>query len=282
MADLNDIQSSQSVKIAGANPSSGIETNWMGVDSNGTAQTGLYSSGGTAITSDSNGTANNQRLHVATPDTSTASTALGALNAAISISLSSMSSVGLQLASGTLIGTIVVECSLDGGSTYPGSGSFYDPINSTVTSSIVFSSSNGAKTVSILPIGGSSHVRVRVSAYTSGTANALLRASQVTGAAGAITSAAFGTVTNTNPSVPGNTATLILSANANRKYAYISNPSGGQVTLQFGNSTGLNTTTGLVLASKSFYELKGDNLYTGNVYAYAGGNTTLSIAEGTP
>jgi hypothetical protein len=38
MADLTEIQSSQSVKITGANPSTGIETNWAGVDANGNLQ----------------------------------------------------------------------------------------------------------------------------------------------------------------------------------------------------------------------------------------------------
>lgn len=35
MADLNEIQSSQSVKLAGAGSPSGIETNWAAVDING-------------------------------------------------------------------------------------------------------------------------------------------------------------------------------------------------------------------------------------------------------
>jgi hypothetical protein len=35
MADLSEIQASQSVKLAGAGPSTGIETNWAAVDANG-------------------------------------------------------------------------------------------------------------------------------------------------------------------------------------------------------------------------------------------------------
>lgn len=38
MADLNEVQASQSVKIAGANASSGIEGFWAAVDSNGNLQ----------------------------------------------------------------------------------------------------------------------------------------------------------------------------------------------------------------------------------------------------
>ena len=38
MADLTEIQSSQSVKIAGANPSTGVEDNYMEVDTLGNAK----------------------------------------------------------------------------------------------------------------------------------------------------------------------------------------------------------------------------------------------------
>ncbi|NJO48138.1 MAG: hypothetical protein HC840_00320 [Leptolyngbyaceae cyanobacterium RM2_2_4] len=51
MADLSDIQASQSVKLAGADPSTGIESNWMGVDSSGrpTVKAQLYDAAGSAI-----------------------------------------------------------------------------------------------------------------------------------------------------------------------------------------------------------------------------------------
>jgi hypothetical protein len=243
-----------------------------------------YDGSGNAITSSTNGTSGNQSLHVGTPDTPTASTALGALSAAVSVALAGQSSVGLQLAAGTLIGTLVVECSLDGGATYPGIGTFYDPSNSTTATSIVFSAANGAKTVSILAIGGSSHVRVRVSAYTSGTANAILRASQIQAAAGAVTAAAFGTVTNSYITLTANTTTMLLAANSNRKYAYISNNSGGLIAIQFGSATGLTSAArGLVIPNGSFYELKGDNLYTGAVYAYTNASgLVIAVTEGTP
>ena len=55
MADLTEIQASQSVKIAGSNPITGIETNWMAVDANGTAQIGIYDAAANAITSQASG-----------------------------------------------------------------------------------------------------------------------------------------------------------------------------------------------------------------------------------
>lgn len=233
------------------------------------------------ITSSSNGNAGNQLLHVETPDTTTTSTALGVLNATVSIAMAGLPSVGLQLTAGTLIGTIVPECSLDGGTTWV-TCSFYDNSNSTITNSVIFGSSNTLKVLSILPIGGASNVRVRVSAYTSGTANSILRASQVTGAVGAVTAAAFGNVSNTFPTLTANTATLILASNSNRKYAYIANSTGTSCNIQFSSGTGLTNTTGLQIPAKSFYELKGDNLYTGNIYAFASSAISLSVTEGTP
>lgn len=45
MADLTDLQAAQSVKIAGANPSSGVEDNYLEVDSNGNAKVITTSAG---------------------------------------------------------------------------------------------------------------------------------------------------------------------------------------------------------------------------------------------
>jgi hypothetical protein len=93
---------------------------------------------------------------------------------------------------------------------------------------------------------------------------------------------AFTTVTNSYVSLPNNTATLILASNSTRKYAYISNNSGQTLNIQFGSSTGIGSNTGLIIDSKSFYELKGDNLFTGNLFGYSSGNITISVTEGTP
>ena len=105
----------------------------------------------------------------------TATGALGALNANVSIVLAGTAGAGMQLSAGTLIGTIVPEISLDGGTTWV-TGYFLDPITGVAASSIVFASSNGATTKTNISTGGASNVRIRVSAYTSGTANCSLRA----------------------------------------------------------------------------------------------------------
>lgn len=109
------------------------------------------------------------------PDT-TATGSLNALNAAVQIALVGQQGAAMQLVAGTLIGTIVPELSVDGGTTWI-STYFDDPTNSAVVSSFVFGSNNTAKTQTIIVTGGASHVRVRVSVFTSGTATCNLRAS---------------------------------------------------------------------------------------------------------
>jgi hypothetical protein len=108
----------------------------------------------------------------------TATGVLGALNASVSILLAGTMGVGFQLAAGTLVGTIVAELSFDGGTTW--NTTFIDnPTTSSKVSSIVFGSSNTATAGTIVGAGGAGLARMRVSAYTSGTANITLRSSQI-------------------------------------------------------------------------------------------------------
>jgi len=108
----------------------------------------------------------------------TQTNALGSLNATATVLLAGTSSIGFQLAAGTLIGTIVPEISYDGGATW--NATFFDnPSTNNKTTSITFSSANPATGSTIIGAGGAGLARIRVSAYTSGTANCTLRASQV-------------------------------------------------------------------------------------------------------
>lgn len=244
----------------------------------GNSNVNVNDGSGNAITS--NASNSNRELHITTPDTTTASTALGALNASVTIAMQGLSSAGFQINAGTLIGTIQAQSSIDGGTTWTNS-SFFDTSNSAIINSVTFSSNNTQKIYSILPIGGASHVRVTVSAYTSGTANALLRASMVSGASGAITAAAFGTATITYPNTIANTAVQVLAANVNRKYAMIASPS-TSITCQMGSSTGLSGTTGFTIGTGTYFEFKGDNLYTGSLFCIASSAKSLTVTEGTP
>lgn len=114
------------------------------------------------------------------PNTDTVGSAgtLNALNAVATVSTSGHSSVGMFLAAGTLVGTIIPEISMDGGTTWVPTF-FDDPSTGNKVSSIVFSVANTATTRTIIGAGGTSTARVRVSAFTSGTASCTLRATEV-------------------------------------------------------------------------------------------------------
>lgn len=240
----------------------------------------LHDGVGNPITSSASSDSN-RLIHSQTPDNHSATTTLNALNSTVSLILSGLSSIGFQLNAGTLIGTLQAQASVDGGTNWT-NVPFYDPSNSAILPNLIFTSNNPLKIVSIVPIGGSSHVRVIVSSYTSGSATGLLRASEVTGAVGAITASAFGVVSNAYINVPSNTVTLLIASNVNRKFVYISNNSGSLINIQFGSSVGLSASTGLMIPSQQFYSIKGDNLFTGNVYGYSASTITVSVTEGTP
>lgn len=101
---------------------------------------------------------------------------LDALNAAVTVAMAGQRSASFNLAAGTLIGTIVAEESYDGGITFV--PTFFENESSTFVSSIVFAANNGLVNRTLFVRGGATHLRVRVSAYTSGTAVAILKATQ--------------------------------------------------------------------------------------------------------
>lgn len=223
----------------------------------------------------------NRGLNVTTPDTQSSVGVLGALNDSVGVQLSGLNSAGFQINAGSFIGTLTAESSIDGGSNWT-AVPFYDPLNASVLTNLQFTSANPLKIVSIIPLGGSSNVRVRVSAHTSGSATGLVRASTINGAAGAITAAAFALAVNTYVSIPANTASLLLASNPNRKYAYISNGSASTLKIQMQSTAGLLTSTGLPIPANTYYEFKGDNLFTGNIYGISANGITISVTEGTP
>lgn len=109
----------------------------------------------------------------------TATGSLGALNAAVPIVLQGTNGVAMQLVAGTLVGTIVPEISYDGTTTWNPTF-FDDPATGNKVSSIVFASNNTATARVLVSADGASNMRVRVSAYTSGTATCNLRGSSQT------------------------------------------------------------------------------------------------------
>ena len=116
----------------------------------------------------------NNPISVSGTADATATGALGALNAAVQIATAGLKTVGFQLAAGTLIGTLVPEVSFDGGTTW--NATYFDTLASGKVATIVFGSANVATAATIVGVGGSGLSRVRVSAWTSGTANITVRA----------------------------------------------------------------------------------------------------------
>jgi hypothetical protein len=147
------------------------------------ASTNLAQVGGAAVSLGSKASASSIPIVPASDwvdqDVATAATALGALNAAVSVAMAGRNSVGMFLAAGTLIGTIVPEISYDGGTTWVATV-FVDPTAGAFaySASVVFAGSNTATSLSIKAGGGVTNARVRVSAFTSGTANCTVRATQ--------------------------------------------------------------------------------------------------------
>lgn len=92
-----------------------------------------------------------------------------------SVSLEGRSGAGMFLAAGTLEATIDPEVSYDGGSTWTPS-SFIFPLVGYAEDDIVVTDPNSATAGSILVFAGVTDVRVRVSSYTSGSADCTLRA----------------------------------------------------------------------------------------------------------
>jgi hypothetical protein len=106
----------------------------------------------------------------------TASAPLAALNATVLITLNGQRGCGLQIpVASTLVGTLTPELSYDGGTTWV--STFFDNAVTGSKTLTQVTASGVAYALTIVLGGGSSHARVWVSAFTSGTATAALRAS---------------------------------------------------------------------------------------------------------
>jgi len=162
---------SQRVNIASDNTAfsvNAIQSGTWTVQPGNTANTTAWKVDGSAVT---------QPISVA--DTVGTLGTLGSLNAVASVALNGQNGAGVFIAAGTLIGTVTAQVSYDGGTTWVTSG-FYDAPTQTTSGPLVYGSANAATSKSIIVEGGVSNARVIVSAYTSGTANATMRATSVT------------------------------------------------------------------------------------------------------
>ena len=122
--------------------------------------------------------ASNQSAIPVSTTITTATGALGALNANVVVAMAGQSSSGMQLSAGTLIGTIVPNVSFDGGVTWQATY-WQNSATGALFGNFIFASANPAEGHSLIAAPGATHVRVVVTAYTSGTANVTLSATTV-------------------------------------------------------------------------------------------------------
>jgi hypothetical protein len=98
--------------------------------------------------------------------------------ATLMLPVSGFGAAGFSLAPGTLSAAMRPEVSFDGKDTW-WPWAFEDPLTGSVLSSLVVTSPNAARSLSIRPPGGTTHVRINVTAYTSGSATAILVLTEV-------------------------------------------------------------------------------------------------------
>lgn len=173
---------------------------------------GIYNSSLPALTSGQQSAlqiASNGSLLVQNPNNVSTVVAFNALNSTVTLAMIGLTSCGFQLAAGTFIGTLTPQCSIDGGATWTNI-SFLLPVTQSSVPTYTFSSANPATVLSLLPMGGSTHCRVVVTSYSSGTANASMTASEITISTGSTASVATDLAGNGNITGLGQTVTAVL------------------------------------------------------------------------
>lgn len=104
--------------------------------------------------------------------------ALNALNAAVTVAIGPYRGAGFTLSAGTLAGTILIEESFDNGTNWIVCY-FLEPGTGLITTGNVVTNPNPLIVRTVILDPGATHVRARVSAFTSGTANAAIFATLI-------------------------------------------------------------------------------------------------------
>lgn len=118
-----------------------------------------------------------QYVRVVPQERTSGDTTLGALAATCSVDVTGFLSAGGRIDAGTFAGTLIFETSGDGGATWS-QGAALGPTGTQV-SSLTLTNPNSAGNIEFLLAGQMTNVRVRVSAYTSGSLVIRIRASSI-------------------------------------------------------------------------------------------------------
>ncbi len=162
----------------------------------------------------------------------TATGAIGALNAIVSVSGQGLNTFSITLPAATLVGTITPECSSDGGANFvPVSNGFYNPQNNTFADTLTFGSANPYTALSIVCGPGFSSAGVKITSYTSGTVTATARASTI--APEIVVPAPFVPLVGEPPAFAtiSTNSTLVIAANPMRKGLILTNTSPAYISL---------------------------------------------------
>lgn len=235
-------------------------------------------------------------LDVVQPDSSSTGT-LGALNATVNLPINDKSSA-YALISGTWVGTIQFQGSVDGSTFVPLEAVQGGPTNAYTTAGFT---SNGGVRIAIAA--GFVAIQAKMIAYTSGTATVIINTSAgisnvetlqfnaanlkttaytVDGSGNSINSQSnalnVNTKTNLIYSAPttasvGTTSSLILAANASRLGLYLSNTSTQQISLGFGGNAAVYQNGITLFPGEKFY-MDEYSFNTGAVYAVTTGAAT--------
>ena len=119
-------------------------------------------------------TFNNATQPVTTPAVEGPHRQLVNVNDTATVNAAGQNGIGAWFTSGSFTGTVVAECTMDGGATW--TQTYFDNPNTATTSTLMFAAPPTAQQVSIMPMGGCDLYRVRVTVATSGSLTAALRA----------------------------------------------------------------------------------------------------------
>lgn len=201
-------------------------------------------------------------------DQSTGSTAIAGSGQTINVALAGERGAAFQLQSGgTLIATVTPKCSFDGGTIYNANGYIQDPVTGQISLTATIASGQATTDYPVMCPQGSSHAQLNATAFTSGSANFLARATVITWPG-----IAWGAVTTAAPTYSNNTIN-VASLDTSGNLRVLASQSGAPWSVtQAGNGAILSNQQGVTASAVA---LASNSIKRINVKAMAG-NTAVT------